>query len=240
MRKSVAIVTAVGASALALASFATAQDDQQSSPDPGLEDVFADPQEPGEPEVESPTDVQALTPPAADAPADIPGPASELDGLGAPVETEAAPTSVAPGQSGRRGETVTLRALDKITARYQDLKIKIGERARYASLELLPRSCDKRPPEEFPETTAFVEIFDRDVARARTTATAGERPEADKKNTRPLDGVERNKPETGKGVGAEARIFSGWMFASSPGLSALDHPIYDVWVIDCKTVAASR
>lgn len=29
-------------------------------------------------------------------------------------------------------------------------------------------------------------------------------------------------------------IFSGWMFASSPGLSAMDHPIYDVWVLECK------
>lgn len=28
-------------------------------------------------------------------------------------------------------------------------------------------------------------------------------------------------------------VFSGWMFASSPGLSAMNHPIYDVWVIDC-------
>lgn len=28
-------------------------------------------------------------------------------------------------------------------------------------------------------------------------------------------------------------IFSGWMFASSPTLSAMDHPVYDVWVIDC-------
>lgn len=28
-------------------------------------------------------------------------------------------------------------------------------------------------------------------------------------------------------------IFSGWMFASSPALSAMDHPIYDVWLIDC-------
>jgi len=34
-------------------------------------------------------------------------------------------------------------------------------------------------------------------------------------------------------------IFSGWMFASSPGLSAMDHPIYDVWVLDClEDVAA--
>lgn len=28
-------------------------------------------------------------------------------------------------------------------------------------------------------------------------------------------------------------VFSGWMFASSPALSSMDHPIYDVWVIDC-------
>lgn len=36
------------------------------------------------------------------------------------------------------------------------------------------------------------------------------------------------------GSPARKRIFSGWMFASSPALSALDHPIYDVWVKDCK------
>lgn len=28
-------------------------------------------------------------------------------------------------------------------------------------------------------------------------------------------------------------VFSGWMFASSPALSSMDHPIYDVWVIEC-------
>lgn len=28
-------------------------------------------------------------------------------------------------------------------------------------------------------------------------------------------------------------IFSGWMFASSPALSGMDHPVYDVWVMDC-------
>lgn len=29
-------------------------------------------------------------------------------------------------------------------------------------------------------------------------------------------------------------VFSGWMFASSPALSAMDHPVYDVWVLDCS------
>jgi hypothetical protein len=31
------------------------------------------------------------------------------------------------------------------------------------------------------------------------------------------------------------RIFTGWMFATSPGLHGVEHPIYDVWVTDCKT-----
>ena len=35
-------------------------------------------------------------------------------------------------------------------------------------------------------------------------------------------------------------IFSGWMFASSPGLSAMDHPIYDVWVLDCLRTEAEQ
>ena len=34
------------------------------------------------------------------------------------------------------------------------------------------------------------------------------------------------------------RIFSGWMFAQSPGLNAVEHPIYDVWLINCRDPAA--
>lgn len=35
-------------------------------------------------------------------------------------------------------------------------------------------------------------------------------------------------------VREETPRFSGWMFASSPALSALDHPRYDVWVVSCS------
>jgi hypothetical protein len=38
--------------------------------------------------------------------------------------------------------------------------------------------------------------------------------------------------ETEAGADPEL-VFSGWMFASSPGLSALEHAVYDVWVIAC-------
>jgi hypothetical protein len=33
------------------------------------------------------------------------------------------------------------------------------------------------------------------------------------------------------------RVFSGWMYASSPGLNGVQHPLYDVWVISCRTKA---
>ncbi len=34
--------------------------------------------------------------------------------------------------------------------------------------------------------------------------------------------------------GEVKRIFTGWMFAASPGLHGVEHPIYDVWLTDCK------
>ena len=34
------------------------------------------------------------------------------------------------------------------------------------------------------------------------------------------------------------RVFSGWMFAESPGLNAVEHPIYDVWLTGCRDPSA--
>lgn len=34
--------------------------------------------------------------------------------------------------------------------------------------------------------------------------------------------------------GTSERIFTGWMFADSPALNAVDHAVYDVWLIECK------
>ncbi len=94
----------------------------------------------------------------------------------------------------------TIRALEKITARITDLDINVGNTTQFKSLVITVRTCHKRPPEEMPETTAFLEIIEQKLDG----------------DTEPL--------------------FTGWMFASSPGLSALEHPVYDVWVIDCKTL----
>ncbi len=175
----------------------------------------------------------------------------------------------------REPVSVTLRALDKITARYTDIEISMNEIARFGSLELLPRYCDKRPPEEFPETTAFLEVFDTefgargddlkiDPALLETAEAADDLPAAEPTDENlelteiPAFGADATQedapveaaplpsepvptlpaPEVLSGPQAEGEnIFRGWMFASSPALNALEHPVYDVWVINCTTRA---
>ena len=34
--------------------------------------------------------------------------------------------------------------------------------------------------------------------------------------------------------GQEKRLFTGWMFAESPGLNAVEHPVFDVWLTECR------
>lgn len=175
---------------------------------------------------------------------DAPPAASELDILSRAPDD---PFAAFEEEVMRRPISVTVRALDKITARYTDIETDIGVPATFGSLEILPHYCDKRPPEDFPETTGFFEIFDRDLSRARASATVeakpiGERPEAEaapaaeeaqpteeSSRAAALDDILGDRPAD------PDRIFSGWMFASSPALNALEHPVYDVWVIDCKT-----
>lgn len=40
--------------------------------------------------------------------------------------------------------------------------------------------------------------------------------------------------------GSIARIFAGWIFAASPGLNAIEHPIYDLWLLDCRQTSMAE
>lgn len=102
----------------------------------------------------------------------------------------------APAHAIQMQEAV-LQGLDKITARISTIKVAVGETVSFGSLQITLRACDKRPPEETPESAAFLQVVEQ---------KPGEQP------------VTR---------------FSGWMFASSPALSAMEHPVYDLWVLDC-------
>jgi hypothetical protein len=96
-----------------------------------------------------------------------------------------------------------LQGLDKVTARVSTFEAPLNEIVRFGTLEIIAWACHKRPPEEPPESAAFLQIRD---------AKPGEPP---------------------------TDLFMGWMFASSPALSALEHPVYDIWVLDCKNAKNS-
>ncbi|WDI32024.1 DUF2155 domain-containing protein [Hyphococcus flavus] len=153
----------------------------------------------------------------------------------------------------REPVSVTMRALNKTTARYTDIEIEMNQIARFGSLEIQPRTCDKRPPEEFPETTAFLEIFDteynnresdlkftepeiiEDEIEAQELEVLPGEAVGDAPQFEPVE-LQAPAPIVEEGPQAEGvNIFRGWMFASSPALNALEHPVYDVWVIDCTT-----
>lgn len=118
-----------------------------------------------------------------------------------------------------KGEAVVLRALDKVTATTSDYIVPVGDVLSYGSLRVDVKHCEKRPPEDIPETYAFLQIFD-DGPKTSDAPTEPRAPDgADDAN--------------------DNRVFSGWMMASNPAISALDHAVYDIWVLDCKTKSAS-
>lgn len=135
-------------------------------------------------------------------------------------------------------ETATLRALDKITGRSTDFEIKVGAPVVYGSLKIDLSACYQAPPEEPPESAAFLKIETAQAIRMRSMAVPRLASEVEGISE---DGIDAEaiaaQAEDAKGGDdgppAEELLFSGWMFASSPGLSALEHPVYDVWVIRC-------
>lgn len=96
------------------------------------------------------------------------------------------------------GQSVVLQGLDKVTARVQKFEVEIGQTVTFGTLQITIRACDRTPPTEPPESSAFLDIYEARQGEARVD------------------------------------LFHGWMFASSPALNALEHPVYDVWVLECK------
>ncbi len=122
----------------------------------------------------------------------------------------AALAGVAHARPSEPHRVAVLRGLDKVTARVSTLEAPVDRPTRFGTLLVTPRACLVAPPIDPPERAAFLEV--REAGEVRGAGAAGE--------GGPL-------------------LFSGWMFASSPGLSALEHPIYDVWLLDCREPEAA-
>jgi hypothetical protein len=114
------------------------------------------------------------------------------------------PPQAQPRAPGIPGTVAILRGLDKITGQYRDFKAPVGQAVKFHTLTVTVRACQKSAPEEAPDAAVFLEVLDT-----------------------PL-------PKKGQPAPTSSRIFSGWTFSSSPALNALEHPVYDVWAMDCR------
>lgn len=99
-----------------------------------------------------------------------------------------------------------IAALNKRNGQTQQFEVKPGNAVSFGGLTIRVRTCETAPPTEAKQTAAFLQI-DEAVVQPRT-AQSGAAP-------------------------AAKRVFSGWMFAESPSLNPLQHPLYDVWVKSC-------
>jgi hypothetical protein len=102
---------------------------------------------------------------------------------------------------------VKLRSLDKITARTVTFEARVGSTVKFGPLYIKTQACRKAPPIAQPESASFLQIWEM-VPAPETAADKQQEP-------------------------VPQWVFSGWMFASSPAISSMDHTIYDVWVLDC-------
>jgi len=96
--------------------------------------------------------------------------------------------------------------LDKVSADVTQFEAPLNKPVRYGSLEVVVYACHKKPPEELPQTSVYLEVRQVSI------------------ETQQVD---------------PAPIFKGWMFAESPGLNGLEHPVYDIWPNTCKGAAKS-
>jgi len=83
--------------------------------------------------------------------------------------------------------------------------------------------------------TAIVAPIGKPVQFATLTITARycySTPASETPETSAFLQIDDHRPDQG-----EKRVFSGWMYASSPGLNGMQHPLYDVWVINCSNGA---
>src|SRR4030088_1083411 len=128
-----------------------------------------------------------------------------------------------PGQrqpKGAPGSSATLQPGDEVVSEPPAQKI-VNKKASFSGLDKITGRIINFD-EDIGETVQFGAL------RVKTDACYT-RPATEAANTDAFVEVDEITLQ-----GEVKRIFSGWMYAASPGLHGVEHPIYDIWLVDCK------
>ncbi len=121
-------------------------------------------------------------------------------------EAAAEPAPPPPPPTRPRYTTAVIQALDKVTAETLRFEARINEPVRYKDLVITVNACETNATDE------------------ATTESIGH-----------LDVQYQPDVLPGRAPQAVRQVFRGWMYAKAPGLNPFQHPIYDLWMIACKT-----
>lgn len=164
-----------------------------------------------------PVNASPAAPPAEEAPpADVAPPAPTVTPPITAKEVAPAPppkdqVAVKPAEAvlkRPRYDVAVIQALDKVSASSVRFEAAVGKPVRYKGLVFTVRACERSAGDEA-----------RDDSMAHIT----------------IQSQPRTAP--GKPTPPPRQAFRGWMYASSPGLNPLEHPIYDAWLITCRATA---
>jgi hypothetical protein len=115
----------------------------------------------------------------------------------------------------RFNNIAVVQVLNKTTAKTSILELKIGEKTHFGTIFITALRCWQAPLDQKPESKILLEVFEEKNAN----------------NDLNFEVKNEKKENTEK---KEVRIFYGWIFASSPSISGLESPIYDLTAIGCK------
>ncbi len=214
LRPGPALIIAPLITALAVGVWAHAQD--AGKPEPEAPPVqapdsnaspTANPPSPGPPPATTAPAANETPTPSA---ADADASNSETDPDSDNTTANATPQAKPPVEAPRvvRSQVAILQALDKVTAETMRFAAPVGRAVRYKSLVITVKACETRDVDSaLPKASAYVVI----TSAPRLAAGSGPPP--------------------------VKQVFRGWMFAQAPGLDALQHPIYDAWLIACSASA---
>jgi hypothetical protein len=144
------------------------------------------------------------------APATEPTPAAKGPAPPAPAAKPAVTVPEKPAEPIKRARSsvAIIQALDKVTTETMRFEAPVGQPIRYKTLVFTVRACETTAPDEdAPDSVAYVTVDTQPKALPGRVAPPGR------------------------------QIYKGWMYANSPGLNPLEHPVYDAWLIACKTSA---
>ena len=151
--------------------------------------------------------VQPNPAPPVAQPTTAPTPAAAPADKPKPAAAAAAAPEPKPGPKRALYNAAVLQALDKVTTETLRFEAPLNKPIRYKGLIFTVHTCQVEPAGTRPPAEAHLQV------------------------------ISQPTPVRGRPAPPAREVFRGWMYADAPGVHPFEHPVYDVWLIACKTAS---